>query len=245
VWVALATFGEGWHNNHHHYQSSTNQGFFWWEIDVSYYLIEMLGCMGLVWDIRKPPRAMVQVNEGAKAFSPAAGVLPPTSGIKEIAAIEQLTTTEADASTSQSRRLTMSVPCDVIIQWSATPKQLSVLGSALWRWCNRPAGNTGIYQYLDNQALADLIAGKLPVSSQPPLFADQRGVHFRVQDEASQDRQATLASLRRELPMGGIEDVVVDGSSWDFAEPKGRTGPTLETSPDRTPGSWGLHPVAR
>jgi stearoyl-CoA desaturase (delta-9 desaturase) len=53
-WVALLTLGEGWHNNHHHYQSSANQGFLWWEIDVSYYLIRLLGFMGLVWDIRKP-----------------------------------------------------------------------------------------------------------------------------------------------------------------------------------------------
>jgi stearoyl-CoA desaturase (delta-9 desaturase) len=60
LFVALITLGEGWHNNHHHYQSSANQGFFWWEIDVSYYLIKMMGWFGLVWDIRKPPRARVQ-----------------------------------------------------------------------------------------------------------------------------------------------------------------------------------------
>ena len=55
--VALLTLGEGWHNNHHHYQSSANQGFRWWEIDVSYYLIRLLACLRLVWDVRKPPRA--------------------------------------------------------------------------------------------------------------------------------------------------------------------------------------------
>ena len=53
-WVALMTLGEGWHNNHHHFQSSANQGFFWWEIDVTYYLIKLLGFTRLVWDIRKP-----------------------------------------------------------------------------------------------------------------------------------------------------------------------------------------------
>ena len=46
-WVALLTLGEGWHNNHHHYQSSAKQGFFWWEIDVSYYLIRVLGFHGI------------------------------------------------------------------------------------------------------------------------------------------------------------------------------------------------------
>jgi len=55
--VALLTLGEGWHNNHHHYQSSAAQGFRWWEIDVSYYLIWLLAAMGLVWDVRKPPRS--------------------------------------------------------------------------------------------------------------------------------------------------------------------------------------------
>jgi len=55
LFVALITLGEGWHNNHHHYQSSARQGFRWWEIDVSYYLIRLLGCIGLVWDVRQPP----------------------------------------------------------------------------------------------------------------------------------------------------------------------------------------------
>ncbi|HZU34790.1 MAG TPA: acyl-CoA desaturase [Gemmataceae bacterium] len=54
--VALLTLGEGWHNNHHHYQSSANQGFFWWEVDVTYYLIRGLAGLGLVWDVRTPPR---------------------------------------------------------------------------------------------------------------------------------------------------------------------------------------------
>lgn len=54
--VALLTLGEGWHNNHHHYQSSARQGLYWWEIDVSYYLIQLLGFTGLVWDIRQPAR---------------------------------------------------------------------------------------------------------------------------------------------------------------------------------------------
>lgn len=54
--VALFTLGEGWHNNHHYYQSSANQGFRWWEIDISYYIIRLMGKIGLVWDIRTPPQ---------------------------------------------------------------------------------------------------------------------------------------------------------------------------------------------
>jgi hypothetical protein len=108
----------------------------------------------------------------------------------------------------------MSINCDIVLQWSATPEQLRALGAALWRWGIGAAGDTGIYQYLDNQALADLIAGKLPASSQ----AERQGVHFRVRDEASHDRQATIDSLRREIPAKGVEDIVVDGTSWNLID---------------------------
>ncbi len=53
--LALITMGEGWHNNHHYFMNSTRQGFFWWEIDVSYYVIRLLGALRLVWDIKPPP----------------------------------------------------------------------------------------------------------------------------------------------------------------------------------------------
>ena len=39
LWLALITFGEGWHNNHHYYPSAARQGFYWWEIDVTYYIL--------------------------------------------------------------------------------------------------------------------------------------------------------------------------------------------------------------
>jgi stearoyl-CoA desaturase (delta-9 desaturase) len=64
--VAIITLGEGWHNNHHYYQSSANQGFFWWEIDVSYYMIKLMGLFGLVWDIRKPTRKKLEARIGKK-----------------------------------------------------------------------------------------------------------------------------------------------------------------------------------
>jgi stearoyl-CoA desaturase (Delta-9 desaturase) len=54
-WLALLTFGEGWHNNHHHYMHSTRQGFFWWEIDLTYYGLKILSWLGLVWDLREVP----------------------------------------------------------------------------------------------------------------------------------------------------------------------------------------------
>jgi stearoyl-CoA desaturase (delta-9 desaturase) len=59
-WLAILTFGEGWHNNHHHYQASTRQGFRWWEIDVTFYVLKVLSWTGLVWDLKAPPEEVVR-----------------------------------------------------------------------------------------------------------------------------------------------------------------------------------------
>ena len=58
-WLALLTLGEGWHNNHHAYMASTRQGFRWWEIDVTYYVLKGLACVGIVWDLNAPPATVV------------------------------------------------------------------------------------------------------------------------------------------------------------------------------------------
>ena len=58
-WLALLTFGEGWHNNHHHYQSAARQGFRWYEFDVSFYVLKALAAAGLVWELRDPPAHVV------------------------------------------------------------------------------------------------------------------------------------------------------------------------------------------
>jgi len=54
-WVALLTFGEGWHNNHHAFPTSASHGRRWWEIDLSWQLIKLLDRAGWIWDIRTTP----------------------------------------------------------------------------------------------------------------------------------------------------------------------------------------------
>lgn len=53
--VGLLAVGEGWHNNHHADQRSASHGHRWWELDPSYWLIRLLGLLGLAWDV-VPPR---------------------------------------------------------------------------------------------------------------------------------------------------------------------------------------------
>jgi stearoyl-CoA desaturase (delta-9 desaturase) len=55
LWLALITFGEGWHNNHHHFPGSARQGFRWWEIDLTWYALRLLAALGLVHDLRPIP----------------------------------------------------------------------------------------------------------------------------------------------------------------------------------------------
>lgn len=55
LWLALITFGEGWHNNHHFYPAAARQGFYWWEIDLTYYVLKVLAWTGVVWDLKPVP----------------------------------------------------------------------------------------------------------------------------------------------------------------------------------------------
>jgi len=51
-WVALVTFGEGWHNNHHAHPTSIRHGLAWYEFDHSWYLVNILKFFGLAWDLK-------------------------------------------------------------------------------------------------------------------------------------------------------------------------------------------------
>lgn len=55
VWLALLTFGEGWHNNHHFFPGSARQGFRWWEVDLTWYGLKLMALLGLVHDLKPVP----------------------------------------------------------------------------------------------------------------------------------------------------------------------------------------------
>jgi fatty-acid desaturase len=53
-WVAMLTFGEGWHNNHHAHPQSARHGLAWYEFDMNWYGICALRALGLAWDVKLP-----------------------------------------------------------------------------------------------------------------------------------------------------------------------------------------------
>jgi stearoyl-CoA desaturase (delta-9 desaturase) len=55
-WVALLSWGEGWHNNHHAFPASARHGLRWYEIDSTWLTIRALAALGLADEIRLPSR---------------------------------------------------------------------------------------------------------------------------------------------------------------------------------------------
>jgi stearoyl-CoA desaturase (delta-9 desaturase) len=51
-WVALLTFGEGWHNNHHAHPTSARHGLAWYEFDPSWIQIRILKFLGIARSIK-------------------------------------------------------------------------------------------------------------------------------------------------------------------------------------------------
>jgi len=51
-WVALISFGEGWHNNHHAHPTSARHGLAWYEFDPSWLQIKLLKALGLAKSIQ-------------------------------------------------------------------------------------------------------------------------------------------------------------------------------------------------
>ena len=52
-WVALLSFGEGWHNNHHAHPRAARHGLAWYEIDVNWWGIRTLQFLGLARDVKQ------------------------------------------------------------------------------------------------------------------------------------------------------------------------------------------------
>ena len=51
-WVALLTFGEGWHNNHHAHPTSARHGLAWYEFDISWITLKLMKALGIAKQVR-------------------------------------------------------------------------------------------------------------------------------------------------------------------------------------------------
>jgi fatty-acid desaturase len=71
-WVALLTFGEGWHNNHHAHPRAARHGLAWYEIDVNWWGIRTLQFLGLAKDIKLISRAALTTARESESLQRAA-----------------------------------------------------------------------------------------------------------------------------------------------------------------------------
>lgn len=51
-WVALVTFGEGWHNNHHAHPTSARHGLAWYEFDLNWWGIRVMQFLRLAKSVK-------------------------------------------------------------------------------------------------------------------------------------------------------------------------------------------------
>jgi stearoyl-CoA desaturase (delta-9 desaturase) len=64
-WVALMTFGEGWHNNHHAHPTSARHGLAWYEFDISWITLKLLMAFGIAKQVRVAKIDQVLEREAA------------------------------------------------------------------------------------------------------------------------------------------------------------------------------------
>ena len=71
--VALLTFGEGWHNNHHAFPRSARHGMRWYEVDISAVFIWSLEKTRLAWKVVRIDTERLTMREAGISRVSAAG----------------------------------------------------------------------------------------------------------------------------------------------------------------------------
>jgi stearoyl-CoA desaturase (delta-9 desaturase) len=103
-WLALLTFGDGFHNNHHYFPRATMAAHRWWEIDVNGYLIHGLERLGLVWNVVRVPPALRGESIPTAPTSGEAGTdvwSPPLSAPPEAPVADRFTNVPAREASSR------------------------------------------------------------------------------------------------------------------------------------------------
>lgn len=71
-WVALLTWGEGWHNNHHAFPRAARHGLTWYEIDVNWWGITAFKILGLAKSIKVLSKEQIMASDEYGALKRAA-----------------------------------------------------------------------------------------------------------------------------------------------------------------------------
>ena len=66
-WLALASWGESWHNNHHAFPYSAAFGLGWHQPDPGMWCIKLLAALGLASAVRGPKQAQIEARRKAVA----------------------------------------------------------------------------------------------------------------------------------------------------------------------------------
>ncbi len=66
LWLALPTFGEGWHQNHHAFPTAASFGLKASQIDIGAWIIHALAALNLVWDVKAPTSSSIEAREAER-----------------------------------------------------------------------------------------------------------------------------------------------------------------------------------
>jgi hypothetical protein len=134
--------------------------------------------------------------------------------------------------------LTPDIPCEVVPRRDATSDELKDLGIALAHWSKEELQPGGLLRSIDNIVLAELLGGddpsevvfaivyaeddddrltitRLPAHHSDPAQAAQQLIVACSFRGTAFSRGRAIASLRDAIPAGLVEDVVLDGRSWN------------------------------
>ncbi|HEY1883336.1 MAG TPA: fatty acid desaturase, partial [Candidatus Cybelea sp.] len=68
-WVAIISWGEGWHNNHHAFPFSARHGLRWYEIDLTWWHVRALAFLRLADRVKIPSKSMQRLRQAAHGAS--------------------------------------------------------------------------------------------------------------------------------------------------------------------------------
>ena len=142
--LALFTMGEGWHNNHHACQSSVRQGFRWWEIDPTFYILKGLSWLRLVWDLKRPPEAVLRNEQrlGSRVIDRAARQLAASFNADRIAAVIASALASASLTALQEQlSATQRRAADVLanLHLPHLPTRADILAQAMAMYASTPS----------------------------------------------------------------------------------------------------------